>query len=386
MTDGRILLCCLISIFVGVKSFADAPTRDMMAKGTNSGGGGNLLRGKPIEKYIFDFKKSPEYALLNPTILQIQRYLPGLFRDMRHVMIEKAWYKIPTSLKALPSGAIGTPFESTQAAVQTINGVWISDPSYQPMPLEDKALLQWHELLVGLRYGHLNGGYILCQTNVAARNAATCVGVRESPLRPQDYDQIRKASAQLMKLKSPDAKSIAEIFYFNGFKIGTDDIRDTSSSFKNLDFPALRNLLTTLGAQKMIPAKGHVISQMSSASRLNVHIHADIKNGNSDEQFLLTLTVPTLGLQKSYRGFNEVTYIDETQSQNSVYYMVSGSRKARTPGDVIPCMLIEFRGATLKSLAIYEEILKFDPATNTNVWERSTVDATGAPSILFTLE
>lgn len=364
---------------------ASLPKGSLTSFGTNSGGGGNLLLGKPIDHYVFDFKGSPEYAQVDPVIQIINKYLPEVKLSLYHTLQRKVWYKVPVKLQSLPGEVIGTPFSSKQGALQTLNAVWISGLSYDAKTTrsEDKALLIMHEILLGLRYGQLNGGYILCQTMPEARVAESCRAVIENPLQPQDYDQIRNAAHRLMKIKKLNTREVAEILHYNGFKIGSVEINETSANLKNLDLKSLQKILVTLAAQNLLPSTGTILSNQLSHLVTDAKIQAEIKMGSSHEEFAVMVKSPEYRLQKTYRGFSEVIYSDTTDTNNSVLYLLRSRPSNAKPGDVVPSMMVKFTGGTLVSLELSEEVLKFSPNDNKNIWMMVEPDETEAPAHIF---
>jgi hypothetical protein len=154
------------------------------ANGTSDqGGGGNLIKGKPIDFYAVDITSLPEYThFVEPIDRGIERALNSgslLHEENGHesylkaVAKSKTWYLLPIQLDELPASRIGTLFASIQGARQTEKEVFISAPEYDNMTDENKGKLLVHELRMGLfrtKFGEMSF-YCSVNTDQVAQNS-----------------------------------------------------------------------------------------------------------------------------------------------------------------------------------------------------------------------
>ncbi|MEQ1877044.1 MAG: hypothetical protein ABL958_10390 [Bdellovibrionia bacterium] len=138
-------------------------------RGTIDGGGGNTLKGRPLESYRKDLFKVPSVLkYIVPMIQNVAKKLPQLGGDLYHIIEDRAWYFVPVELKKLPWYDINTPFETEQGAFQTRNEVWLDSQIFDKMEPADQAGLIAHELLMGIRRMEFTDSLDHCFANAAA--------------------------------------------------------------------------------------------------------------------------------------------------------------------------------------------------------------------------
>ena len=131
--------------------------------GTIDGGGGIGVHGRPLDSYHIDLNVVPEFkTLLQPMLSTLQRYLPALASDLNRVITARSWYMGPFDLDQIPGNQMGVFFPTDQIAIQNLSEVWIDQKLFEPMKVEDKAVLLLHELVMGVRLLAFSDGYEQC--------------------------------------------------------------------------------------------------------------------------------------------------------------------------------------------------------------------------------
>lgn len=131
--------------------------------GTIDGGGGNSLQDKMLESYIVKPQDLAGFELVAPLLKNLKKILnyetpnsdeidPSYYGLIEHAL-NKSWYLIPVDLKTLTNDKLGAPFVSgtTQVAFQDLDAVWIDENAFNKMPLDEKAKLILHEIVMSLK-------------------------------------------------------------------------------------------------------------------------------------------------------------------------------------------------------------------------------------------
>lgn len=139
----------------GTAPQGDSPgggTDPLQSGGVVDSGGGNGLRGRPLESYNVDMRARPEYqAKVLPILRELAKNHARLASDLLHIARERRWYLIPGDLRLIPSERIGVHFGTEQLALQNLGEIWMNEKAYQAMPGDDdRAILLLHELLMGV--------------------------------------------------------------------------------------------------------------------------------------------------------------------------------------------------------------------------------------------
>jgi len=120
--------------------------------GTESSGGGNTLKGRPIESYaIANLKKDfPQFETAKIYLFnQLNQFCPDFTKVLKTNIEERTWYLIPAPFENLPSTNTGLYFESHQAAYQLSSEVYFSIPELRAMRSdEDREDLFKHEIIM----------------------------------------------------------------------------------------------------------------------------------------------------------------------------------------------------------------------------------------------
>lgn len=147
----------------------------LKAPGTVDSGGGNGLRGRPLESYKVDIRSSEEYQTkVLPIIQGLARNHARLASDLLHIARERRWYLIPGDLRLIPSERIGVHFGTEQLALQNLGEIWMNAKSYGAMQTDDdRAILLVHELLMGVILMRYQDSLDECLSSVAVFEVIT---------------------------------------------------------------------------------------------------------------------------------------------------------------------------------------------------------------------
>ena len=211
-----ILIILTISVLGCGRKLTSAPR---VEKGTGDGGGGNTCQGRPIESYFFDVKATPAFkTYIGPLYSELQKSNSDVYRLFKYTIESKNWFLIPCELTKLPDDRIGSAVLTEQAALQTFAEVWFHRPLVESMNSKDQALLFLHEIFMGIRLLKWESPFNQCKSFAPSINY--CKDLGNSPLgtpkdlTPEDYADIRKSAADL--LKSPIPKDIRDWENFMG--------------------------------------------------------------------------------------------------------------------------------------------------------------------------
>lgn len=128
------------------------PSNSMQTGGVDDGGGGNGLKGKPLESYAFDVRALPEFqTYVLPVIKHLQTTAPNLAADMIYLSAERNWYLVPIKLDQISTAFLGTYFPTDQMAIQSSHDIWMDKNIFDNMAPEDRGRLLVHELLMGIK-------------------------------------------------------------------------------------------------------------------------------------------------------------------------------------------------------------------------------------------
>lgn len=198
---------------------------------TGSAGGGDLGGGNTINRTTTDGFKvriSDEEAYIEfvkPIIYLLKDQFPELAADFIHITEDRDWFILPADMQTLNPLKIGIPFDikTEQAALHTPEVIYIDKRIWDKMNNYQKGLLITHEIVMGVKWIDSHEGLDKClagakrifvknnfesneEFNEAKRNCYKVYIKRfvfptKFKLNGQDYENIRKLTADLFKFK-----------------------------------------------------------------------------------------------------------------------------------------------------------------------------------------
>ena len=181
----------------GSTTEAGAPLEGPRSEGVVDSGGGNGLRGRPLESYRSDIRENQHYKEhVFPLLVELAARFPRLASDLFHIARERRWYLIPGSLRAIPSERIGVHFGTDQLALQNLGEIWINEKSFAEMRQDqDRALLILHELLMGVVLMRYQDALDQCLSAIAVHEVIEVPG--------QSYRQLRASCHETHARNAP---------------------------------------------------------------------------------------------------------------------------------------------------------------------------------------
>jgi len=178
--------------------------KSMIRRGGGDAGGGNLIDGRPIENFAVDISRTPEMiqALKVANLIGAVKF-ESLNKIIKSILEKKTWYLVPVSLPKLSENQIGTPFASTQGALQDFEEIWIDINKYEKMNFKEKVTLLVHEIFMGIKIFKFESYYKQCTWSEPFNE--DCLKFQNYNVRRQllitesDYQDIRRLAAQLSK-------------------------------------------------------------------------------------------------------------------------------------------------------------------------------------------
>ncbi len=199
--------------------------------GTIDGGGGNTLNDKMLESYIVNPEDLAGYELISPLLGALKKIMnytdPNdpfevTYYSIIKIVLDKSWYLIPTDIKSITNDKIGVPFNegTIQVAFQTFDAVWIDENAFNKMPLEEKAKLILHEIVMGLKILKFESDeklFTAVGERPLKRDANEIVNLErlELNINSTDVSQVRTVTRKLWNLK--DNVSVEAGALSNGF-------------------------------------------------------------------------------------------------------------------------------------------------------------------------
>jgi hypothetical protein len=118
--------------------------------GPGASGGGNTVKGHPIEDYLVDpYADLPDFKnTIDSFLRQLGAALPQLATEIEQTIDNRDWYLIPAKLDALPSSITGLNFESDQPFYQTKTEIFVDRNQLTSMDPAPRQTLYKHEVLM----------------------------------------------------------------------------------------------------------------------------------------------------------------------------------------------------------------------------------------------
>lgn len=173
-----------------------------LIRGGGDAGGGNLLDGRPIENFAVDISRTPEMIqAIKVADLIGDVDFERLNKITKSIVEKKTWYLIPIDLPDLSEDQIGTPFASTQGALQDFEEIWIDQKRYEKMNFKEKVTLLVHEIYMGIKIFKSESFYKQCAWaepfNKDCLHYQNYKSRKSLLVTPSDYQDIRKLVAQV---------------------------------------------------------------------------------------------------------------------------------------------------------------------------------------------
>lgn len=174
------------------------------AQGTGDSGGGNTFEGKPLESYLQDPEQlAATKNRIDPILKSLSAKNEALRALVASGLERKSWYFVPTRLPKLSDSVVGSVVGTDQAALQTLNQVWISSPIFDSMSETDQARLILHEMLMAVKILRFDSMYNQClalgESSEECSQLSRKIHGNVSDLTPLDYDNVRKAGAEIIQ-------------------------------------------------------------------------------------------------------------------------------------------------------------------------------------------
>lgn len=208
--------------------------------GTDSTGGGNGLKGRPLDSYIEKNMESKPYYINHviPLMKALSSTYPRLAADFYHITHQRDWYFIPTELEEISRNILGTYGKTDQLALQDLNKIWIDSNKFDKMSEQDQATLVIHEIMMGVRLIKFKPKQDQCIAKAAVaaisespaksyselkkacrRTYPTVSGIQKEKfdLNSNDYDLIRKL-VSLLDRTNPDIDEVKDLIEANSYR------------------------------------------------------------------------------------------------------------------------------------------------------------------------
>jgi hypothetical protein len=198
-----------------------APQNPSDQMGTGDSGGGNGINGKALESHRIDVTALPEYhQFVLPALLRIQKVLPLLAHELEYIALKRNWYFVPVPLKNLSQEQIGVGFATDQIALQTHRNIWMDNRHYSKMNPKERGVILLHEMVMGLKILAWSSPIDKCFASAVTKTQKNSCSVlntafsdeeiflffvqnRKIKLKPEDYDEIRKVTGDLINNTEP---------------------------------------------------------------------------------------------------------------------------------------------------------------------------------------
>ncbi len=160
-------------------------------QGPSDTGGGNGVKGRPLDSYIVNILERPEVAsIILALIDKVSVIHSGFAGAMYHILTARTWYLVPVSLDRIPSANIGVHFQTQQMALHKLKAIWIDQTLFEPMPELDRVTLLVHEIVMGIRALKFNDIHDRCM----AQAAGALYNSDVSSVAPEDGKKIKQAA------------------------------------------------------------------------------------------------------------------------------------------------------------------------------------------------
>jgi hypothetical protein len=353
-----------------------------MAMAGRDSGGGNLLNGKPVDSYVFPYQKTDEYKnYVQSFVLTVKKYLPHLNQDLDFVLTHKTWYLVPVELETIPSSVIGTPFETTQGAIQELTSVWINESRYNSMTSElAKATLLAHEILLGLRFHQLNRSYAHCAALGVGATPENCGHLFRASLSQKDYDQVRNASHALIESANISAGSLAQLLVDNGFEVKDNGYGAINPIvFASMTFDQFKQYLAFLSEQGRLPRNGGFLWGKTDRALFDSSIA--IKVQSNLEGFSISFATQDRQVNEKLSGFTTFEVTDHTRASNEITFYISDKSRDPKVNDIAKTIAFTFRGNELSEITLFWVVYAFDPSQDKFDWISSNIDSKHKPAL-----
>jgi hypothetical protein len=204
-------------------------------------GGGNGVKGQPLESYRVSIFSLPEYTeKILPIIQDLQNKHEKLAADILYILKFRSWYFIPIELKTLPSAKIGAYFNTEQVALQNMKEIWVNSNLYNAMSVEAKGELLLHEIVMGIKLLSFGSGYNSCVAeaciDLLPKNETTggadtflekkrnCARKNTSSILGQITDDLPKKTIKLNEEDYANVRELTHMLYTELNQINSEDL------------------------------------------------------------------------------------------------------------------------------------------------------------------
>lgn len=208
--------------------------------GTDSTGGGNGLKGRPLDSYIErNIEAKPYYTnYVLPLMKTLATSYPRLAADFYHITHQRDWYFMPTELEEISRNILGTYGKTDQLALQDLNKIWIDSNKFDAMSEQDQATLVIHEIMMGVRLMKFKHKQDQCIAKSALaifsesptksyndlkkacrKTYPMITGIQKEKfdLNSNDYDLIRKL-VSLLDRENPDVEEVKDLIETSNYR------------------------------------------------------------------------------------------------------------------------------------------------------------------------
>jgi hypothetical protein len=266
MTKNKLLLALMFCASFQATTFAAKDIPAARDDGPGSSGGGNGYRGRPIESYITDITRLPEYRQhVEPAIAAIEKKVPSLGRDLRNVANFKNWYVLDVRLPNIPKDRLGVYFQTDQMALQSRKAVWIDSLLFRSTNMSDldRGTLIMHELVMGVKLSSL------------FEKGVSCI---ECTLNGYEYETVRNLTYILLnkqdQFSAQDIINILNEGNFGRYLLPPAPV--DFSNIKNLTVGDLYLILRSEKTNRSLPGMNQCAYEFnhdSKSNSLNVKIY-----------------------------------------------------------------------------------------------------------------
>jgi hypothetical protein len=257
-------------------------------QGGGDTGGGNLCKGRLLESYAEDVRKTGAFQkYIQPVLARMRQ--DDMSRLFNYSLTKKKWLFIPCDFTVLPSDRIGAFTETEQGAKQNFDEVWVNKTATDHMSEKDFADLIMHEMLMGIRLLKFESPKRQCLS--FAPNEELCDGWNETPLgrpsdlTPRDYAEIRKATVDAYTANLSTYEDAEDFLASNGFDIGSKKLRRKVPDIQ-MTFAELTKFFRRAKLTDDLPTSGVTINYRKT--RLGVPCKLDFEIGNDEIKLNLT--------------------------------------------------------------------------------------------------
>ncbi len=306
-----------------------------LIRGGGDAGGGNLLDGRPIENFAVDISQTPEMILamkIADLIGDVE--FESLNKITKSIVDKKTWYLVPIHLPDLSEGQIGTPFASTQGALQDFEEIWIDQSRYDKMNFKEKVTLLVHEIYMGIKIFKSESFKKQCAWaepfNTDCLHYESYTSRRSLLVTPSDYQDIRKLVAQVSKnyeklvastYRDELVRKISTLVFENG---GFDSyfVFPSRSPIALRDFTG-RDILNAINNQASVRGfpvfcNHKVIEDLGNHQyRIKAQLRAEMKHSVQGENVLFELKATEIKTDKTILH-NDYRFSIDSQHKNSL--------------------------------------------------------------------